>query len=255
MRLVILITSLVVAALFASALAASFINPLLVESAARELIRREVEQRVGQRLEQLDNSRLADAARRMLGRNEAEIAQTRRKLSEGLPRRVADVAAKMRNIDCECRQKIEQAVTEQIERDLARLSNINERLTTLIQAKYMEVAASLTREFRIFTAANALVFALLSATACFRRRAGLQLLLPAVVLVGAAGIVGGLYLFGQDWLHTLVFSDYVGLGYFAYLGLAMLLLADIVFNRARITTRIVNASFSALGSAVQVLPC
>lgn len=119
----------------------------------------------------------------------------------------------------------------------------------------MQVAGALLREVRIFTAANALVFLLLFATTYARRRAGLQLLLPAVVLAGAAVLVAGLYLFGQDWLHTIVFSDYTGLTYFAYLGAAMLFLADVAFNRARVSTTIVNASFQAAGVALSAAPC
>ena len=102
-----------------------------------------------------------------------------------------------------------------------------------------EVVRALLREFRIFTAANALIFLLLGATTYWRRTAGLQLLLPAVVLVGSATLVGAFYLFAQDWLHTILFSDYVGLGYFAYVGMEAVCLADIVFNRARVTTEVV----------------
>jgi hypothetical protein len=65
-----------------------------------------------------------------------------------------------------------------------------------------------------------------------RKRAGLQLVLPTVVLLGAAGLAGYLYLFNQDWLHTIIFSEYVGLGYFVYLALAVALLTDVLFNRA-----------------------
>jgi hypothetical protein len=124
-----------------------------------------------------------------------------------------------------------------------------------IRTKYMETAEALTREFRIFTGANAAMFALLGLTTRWRKRAGAQLLLPAAVLIGAAAVVGGLYLFSQNWLHTVVFAEYVGLGYFAYLALAVALLADIAFNRARVTTEIVNAILNVLGSAVTVVPC
>jgi hypothetical protein len=111
------------------------------------------------------------------------------------------------------------------------------------------------REFRIFTSANAIVFALLGITALIRRKAGMQLVLPAVVLVGAAVIVAGFYLFNQDWFHTILFNDYVGFGYFAYLGVAVAFLADIAFNHARVTTQLVNGFFSAIGAAFSAVPC
>src|SRR5256885_15548500 len=73
------------------------------------------------------------------------------------------------------------------------------------------------REFRIFTASNALVFLALTSVTARRRRAGLQLALPAIVLVTASAVTATLYLFAQDWLHTIVFGSYIGLAYMAYL--------------------------------------
>jgi hypothetical protein len=88
-----------------------------------------------------------------------------------------------------------------------------------------------------------------------RRQAKLQLLLPALVVFGAVGLTGGLYLLNQDWLHTIVFGDYVGWGYAAYLSLVAALLADILLNRARVSTRILNLLFDIVGSAATVTPC
>jgi 1,4-dihydroxy-2-naphthoate octaprenyltransferase len=119
----------------------------------------------------------------------------------------------------------------------------------------MEVAESLTREFSIFTGANALVFALLGVTVAIRKQARLQLALPALVLLDAAGLVGYLYIFNQNWLHSVVFGEYVGLAYFGYLAVAATFLADIAFNKARVTTELLNAAFHAVSSAIQVVPC
>jgi hypothetical protein len=111
------------------------------------------------------------------------------------------------------------------------------------------------REFRIFTASNAIAFALLVAITLIRRAATLQLFLVALVVVGAVMVTGGLYLFNQNWLHTIVFGDYVGMAYAAYLAGVTLLFADVVFNRARVTTEIVNIVLEAIGSAARAVPC
>jgi hypothetical protein len=52
-----------------------------------------------------------------------------------------------------------------------------------------------------------------------------------------------------------VFSDFVGFAYIGYLGGAFALLCDILFNRARVTTELLNGLLDAIGSAVQVVPC
>ena len=255
MRVFINIIAFAGLALFGSAFIASYVKPGLVETLARDAIRSEVERRVSERIDALDGGRLAEMAKGLSGRNALEIAELKRKLAEGLPQKVAAIAAQMGNIDCECRKAIEKSMTGILERRVTDLSRVNERLELLIRTQYMGVAESLTREFRTFTGANALVFSLLAFAALLRRRAGLQLVLPTVVLLGAGGLVGYLYLFHQNWLHTILFSDYVGFGYFIYLALAVALLADIVFNRARVTTRLLNAAFSAVGSTLQAVPC
>ena len=255
MRIFIGITSIVGALVFGFAIVLSYVNPAFVESIAREVVRIEVERRVGERLNSLEGSKIAELAKRASGKNASEIAELKRKIAEGVPRKVAEIATEMRNPDCPCRKAIEKTVADIFEDRTLELSRLNERLALLVRTKYMEVAGALTREFRIFSGANALVFALLGVTVLIRKRAQLQLALPAVVLVGAAGLVGYLYVFNQNWLHSVLFGEYVGLAYFGYLALAVALLCDIVFNRARVTTKLINAALQVVGSAMQAVPC
>ena len=83
----------------------------------------------------------------------------------------------------------------------------------------------------------------------------LQLVLPAFVLVGAVGITGGMYLFSQNWLHTIIFGQYIGFAYSLYLAAVALLLTDVAFNRARVTTQIVNSALNLVGTAASAVPC
>jgi hypothetical protein len=255
MRHIILALSALGFALFGFAFALSVASPLLIERAAREVVRIEVERRVGEKIDSLSNQRIARLAERALKQNQAEIDRAQAALREDVPRKVANVVADMLNADCECRKRlVERAEKSQVE-ELSSLSQGREKLLFLIESTYASVSQSLMREFRIFTASNAAAFALLGITTLARRRVGLQLVLPAVVLVGAAAITGSLYLFNQNWLHTVVFGQYVGMAYVAYLAGVALLLTDIAFNRARVTTHMVNAVSSALGSSFAVVPC
>ena len=255
MRLFILCTAILGTVLFGAAFALSFANPLLIERMAREVLRLEVERRVGTKIDSLSNSRIVDLAQKALNRTDEDIAASTRQLKAGVPQKVAAIVADMLNVDCECRKRLvaqaEKSATEQ----LSSLSQVRARLVELIEASYAQVRASLLREFRIFTGANALVFLVLAVVAWHRRQASAQLFLPAVVLVGAALLTAGLYLFGQNWLHAIVFNEYVGLAYFAYLAVATALLWDVAFNRARMSTQIINHAASAVGSAFHVVPC
>lgn len=254
MRRFLLILSAIGALVFAGALVVSFTNPLLIERAAREIVRIEVERKTGEQIDALTNSRVAGLAQRALKQTDADIERTRQAIRDEVPQRVANVIANMLKADCECRKRLVRTA-EQAENDkLSSLGQVRERLTSLIESAYASVTRNLLREFRIFTGANAVAFLILGLTTVLRRRASLQLALPAALL-GAVVVTGGFYLFAQNWLHTIVFGDYVGLAYGAYLGGVAIGLIDVLVNRARMTTVVVNAVFSVLGLAIQAAPC
>ena len=90
----------------------------------------------------------------------------------------------MGDLSCECREKIELMLTEFSLIEIASLEAAQEKLTMLIR-KYLEVEAQLTREFRIFTAADAVVFPPLAAFNSLGRRGTQYLLAPALILLVA----------------------------------------------------------------------
>jgi hypothetical protein len=224
------------ASLFAFAFTLSFISPPLLESVAKTIIRHELERRVTAKLEAIGDGKVGKALDRIAPNHADEIAKMKKEIEAMVP----SVIAQMSDPACECRKRIESYIAHFDFKSL-RIGNITERAKVLIQAKYMEVVQALTQEFRIFTFANAIVFALLGLVAYFFRNAGMQLILPTIVLIGAAVLVGFFYIFGQDWIHTIIFSEYVGYGYFSYLGLAVAFMADIVFNRGRVLITINEA--------------
>lgn len=231
------------------------VNPGFVERVAKEVIRYQVEKNVREKVEAIDAHFLTKRAEAFAKGYAEEIALTKLQLSEQLPERVSTVIAEMANLNCECRRKIEGGLREGSEWRILNASQAREHLTMLIRAKYMETASQLTREFRIFTGTNALVFALLIVAVLVKRQAGIHLLPSALILLIAASAVAYLYLFNQNWLHTLVFSDYVGFAYVGYLGVAFAFLCDVLFNRGRVTTELLNLLLNAVGSAIQVAPC
>jgi hypothetical protein len=242
-------------AFFGLAFLASIANPGFVEQVARDIIRYEIERKVHERIEALDSHFLASKAAAFSKSYADEIARTKQFLAEQLPARLATVISEMQNLDCECRKKIEASIRVGLEGQIGNASAAQEHLTSLIRAKYMETANQVTREFRIFTGTNAFVFALLLSAVLLKRRADLHLLPSALVLFAAASVTAYLYLFNQNWLHTLVFSDYVGFAYLGYLAGAFAFLSDVVFNRGRITAEALNVVLNAVGSALQVAPC
>ncbi|MDR2016971.1 MAG: hypothetical protein LBP90_05145 [Burkholderiales bacterium] len=254
MRTIVLVISLIGTLFFGGVAALSWLNPLYIERAARELVRIEVERRVGEKIDTLSNTKIIGLARRTLEKTNVDLERAEQALRDEVPRRVADAIADLLDADCECRQRLrtymQQAQTEHI----SSLAEAKSKLLGWIESAYANVTQSLLRELRIVCFSNAFAFALLGIVTLVRRRATLQLALPALVLVGAVFITTSLYLFNQNWLHTIVFGAYVGWAYSFYLGTVALLLADIAFNRARVCTEIVNMILDAVGSA-RLLPC
>jgi hypothetical protein len=186
---------------------------------------------------------------------ESDIARTERAIRDEIPRKVVSVVTNMLDADCECRERLAGYVLKSETERLTSLMQARERLTGLIESVYASVASDLMREFRIFAASNAIAFVLLGLVTLMRSGATLQLVLPAVVLIGAVTVTGSLYLFNQNWLHTIVFGEYGGLAYAVYMLGVAFLLADVLLNRARVTTRLLNLAFHAIGSATTAVPC
>lgn len=241
--------------LFASGLVISLVNPLLIERMAREIVRIEIEHRVGEKVDALSNSKIVSFSQKVLSATNRNIEETQAALRDELPQKVANVVADMLKVDCECRKRLAAGFQQLTVNHLASLANVRERLNELIGSSYAAVRSNLLREFRIFCASNAMAFALLGIVAWRKRGATLQLLLPTIVILGAISITASLYIFKQDWLHTIVFNDYVGFGYCAYLAAVVSLLADILLNKARVTTEIVNGIGGLIGSASAAVPC
>ena len=255
MRLLILLVSLLGSLLFGGALLASYLQPIWIERGAREVIRLQIERKVGEKFGQLSDSRLAGAAQKLLNRTNVDIDESKQSIRSQLPKKLATVMADMLDADCECRKRLIESAERAEEQQLGALMLVKGKLTALIETAYVHTARKLLREFRIFSFSNALAFVLLGVVTLLRKKATLQLLLPAFVLVGAVLISGSMYLFQQNWLHTILFSSYVGWAYSGYLALVAIWLSDIAFNAARVTSKIVNTLLSAVGSASFVSPC
>ncbi len=248
-RRVILVVACLGALLFSGIFLVSWIHPIVLERIAREAVRLEVERRVGERIESLSGSRMAAMAQKAMGRTDEEIARVRKQLADNVPAKVAEITAKMLDKDCECRRKLERQFRRNAEERVGRLEELRDRLAGFVEDAYARVRDGLLRELRIFSGSNALAFGLLALAAWLKRGAGIQLLLPAIVLVGAVAIAAGFYVFQQDWLHTVLHGAWVGWAYAGWLVAVVLLLGDILLNRARVTSTIVGS----IGGSVS--PC
>ncbi len=231
---------------FGLAFAWSWLSPTTLETGARDLLRSEVTGRVEARLDMLADSRAARWASRAGLTTPDDL---RDRVEQVLPAALDGLFARMADRECSCRAAParEPALADWRSIDMATLRT---NLAELARGHYLAAASALLREFRIFTGTNALVLLALGVAASMRRHPPRVLLLPASVLVVAAVGVAIVYLFGQDWLRTIVFGQYVGLGYVAWLGIAFAFLADVMLNEARVTRHVSGSIGIDVGSCV-----
>lgn len=238
--------------LFLAAFLASWASPHFISDTAREVIRYRVAQEVNEKVDALGAEFLVEKAKILMKDKADEISRLKLLLKTKIPELVAMVANQMADPDCPCRKWTPEPIRNGLLAMLADATQMQDRLAGLIKTKYLEVEAKLTREYRIFTGTNALAFLLMTLAVLIRRRAGLHFLPVGLVLLLATLVTSYFYLFNQDWLHTVVFGDYVGFAYAAYLLFVFAAFGDILFNRARVTITVLDGIF---GSLFSLSPC
>ena len=245
--------------IFSLFFALTFSTPTWVEEFASDYIEGEATERLDQGIDSIQvpesDSGLARLARSIYERNQEQIEVRREQLREKVHEKKADALAQIRNLDCECRKKAAERLKRGFEIDIGFLQASNERITDFVQYKYATVAHELKRDIRIFTASNAAAFLLLLLISFIKPAAMLHLFLPGVLLAISTLVCSYFYVFEQNWLLTVIHSEYLGFAYLGWLGFVFLLFCDIALNRARVTSFILNAFFSAIGSALSVIPC
>jgi len=233
--------------LFGTAFAVTFVSPIYFEQAGKAFVQNRIEAEVRAKIQSLPAHLPATRAMGILSqRFQTDAAALQKKLEDRLPEKVADVIAQMLDLDCDCREKLGRTFRDTLEWRLTSLAGAQARLYEIIEGKYVQIVQKLLRELRIFSGCNAVAFLCLVAVSLRRKASGAQLLIPATLLLISTLVCAGFYLFEQNWFFTILFDDYLGYGYAAYLALVFLFLWDVSLNGARIT----GVALDGVGSVV-----
>ena len=240
----------------------TFADPHLIEKSGKSFIQWKLQKETDKKI---DTFRLPEAGKfeKLLGKKAANLRkQTEEYLTEikaqlkaDSPSIIAAQIAKMRNLDCECRKKWEQHLRTSMKLQIASLKKAKAKLIDYSQAKYMEIVKKLTLDVRIFLGANAVIFITLFMVSFLKPHAINHLFLPSTLMLVSTIICSYFYIFEQNWFYTIIYNDYTGFGYIGYLAFVFAILCDIVFNKGRVTTEILNAILSAIGRAGSLVPC
>ena len=240
----------------------TFSDPNLIEKSARSFIEWELKNEMTKKIDsiQLPKSKkleelFGDKAKNLRIKTEQKLEALKRQLKDDAPKIIMTQVAKTSDLTCECRDKWEERLRSMLKFKITSLEKTKEKLALFAQAKYMEIVEKLTLDIRIFLGANALIFSFLLLVSFLKPKATEHLFLPAILMLVSTVIGSYFYLFEQDWFYTIVYNDYVGFGYVAYLAIIFAVLCDIAFNKAKVVTAIINQFFNAIGSALSVSPC
>ncbi|MGR8935576.1 MAG: hypothetical protein ACU837_14470 [Gammaproteobacteria bacterium] len=259
MRIILGIIGLIGVLIFGTSFYFTYGVPGGVEEVAKDFIKERIEDETKERIDSLSlaasESTLRKLAVKMMKGREQEIEQLKIKLQEKAYEKTAAVIAEMRDLSCECRIKYAQRLKENLELRISGLEAMNEKLMGFMKSKYMQVVNNLTHELRIFTGSNLAMFTLLLLASFLKPKAVIQLFVPGLLLAVSTIICSYFYLFEQNWFFTIIYSDFLGFWYLGYVGGLFLWFCDIIFNKARVTTEIVNMVLNAIGSALQAVPC
>ncbi|WP_286829007.1 MULTISPECIES: hypothetical protein [Kordiimonas] len=236
--------------LFAAAFAFVQFQPKAFESMVLSFATEKVQDRVSRSPQAHLATTLSERASAFLSEEQRQVAAS---LKAEIPEYIAAVVAA--HCKCETRAELALKLRAGLEARHARLAKAMDSLAQAATNQYDAVQTELRQDVRIFLGTNLVVFLLALAACLFRAPARLHLLPICSILIASVILGSSWYIFGQDWMTTIAFNDYAGYGYSAGLGILAVLLVDILFFHACLTSALLSGISDALGAAVSFSPC
>lgn len=235
--------------------AVTFVSPEAIERSAESFVKYQIEKEVREKQQAVSQSTVTNKALDVAGRLGFEKENIQENLDKKLPEKVASVIASLCGYDCEKKKALAQSIRSGYLERIKSIQVAENTLGDIIKGKYIEIVGNLKFDLQIFLGTNFLMFTVLLTVSFAKPETIAHLFLPGMLLLAATVLSSSIYLFGQDWFYTILYNDYMGLGYSAYIAVIFGALVDIVFNKARVTTKIINGIANAIGSAFSAVPC
>jgi len=243
------------ALLFGILFSVTFVSPKVIEESAKGFVKHQIEKEVREKQQSVADSSVASKALSIAESLGLESGRIQEDLDNNLPEKIASVIASMCGYDCEKKKALAQSITSGYLDRLKSIKVAQATLGELIKGKYIEIVGNLKFDLRIFLGSNFGMFLILLVVSLAKPRAMAHLFLPGLLLDLATTISSTIYLYGQDWFYTILYNDYMGFGYLAYISVIFGVLVDIALNKARVTSEVINGLANALGSVFSVVPC
>ncbi|MEM9573449.1 MAG: hypothetical protein AAF996_18445 [Pseudomonadota bacterium] len=219
----------------------------------------QVEKSVDERLSAIANSdtadRISDLAGRVSDRLQSRVDEARDDLNAGMDEFISDVLAAACKLDCERRGEAAAAVRAFYESSILRHSMALERIQAFIEGQFDDVMEELRADLKIFAGSSGIALGFAFLLALFRGPAAVHLLPISITLSVATLLMAVWYGLGQDWVTTILYSEYWGWTYSVLLALLSSLMIDIAANRARVSSFVFNNIGRIFSSGFEISPC
>jgi len=245
--------------IYGAAFIYSFTSPQTIEKNARGFIKEQVAKKTHEKIDSIGSkhkdNKLVKLSANLFKKKKEQLVLYKEGLKLKIDEKLANVMAKMLDLDCECRQKYKERFHNFITTKIINLKTATKTLEAFMTQKYMYVIQNIIKDFRIFLGSSFFVLLLMLVLLYTKPQATIQIDVLASMMLVSTVVSSYLYIFKQNWFYTIIYNSFIGYAYLMYLGIIFLFLCDIIFNKARITTEIVNAILNALGSSVSAVSC
>jgi hypothetical protein len=229
----------------AGAFVALVIDPAALEREARAQVTARIQRELASRFPLIEDGGRLAALRDKLAGTANRLGAL---LQTEAPEAVGEVLARLCRYDCETGEQIGERIRGRLEGQRLRGLLGVDRVVDWAHGRYQGLVMELVGELRLFTGANALVFALAFIASVMAPVAYRRIRLAIWLLVASTVAAAWLYVFHQGWFTAILFADYVGTAYLVWIGAVFALLLDAVFNRGRVVEAVVSSLGSAPGS-------
>ena len=245
--------------IYGGAFVYSFTSPQIIEKNARGFIKEQVSKKTHEKIDNIgskykDNT-LVKLSAKIFKKKKEQLALYKESLKLKIDEKLANVMVKMLDLNCECRQKYKGIFHDFITTKITDLKAATKKLETFMTAKYMYVVENIIKDFRIFLGSSFIVLFIMLLLLFIKPQVSIQINMLAGLMFVSTLVSSYLYIFKQNWFYTIIYNDFVGFAYLMYLGIIFLFLCDIIFNKARIITEIVNMILNGIGSTLTAFTC
>jgi len=236
-----LITGIVI---YGIAFVYSFSSPQSIERHARSFVKEKVLQKTHDTIDKLrdneKNSKFVKVSKKLFHYKSQDLARYKKFLKSHIDEKLANVMAKMLNLNAKCRQKYKTIFHGFLIKKITNLKTATKTLEAFMTHHYMFVVSKIIKDFRIFLGSNLLILILMLFVLYQRSQASRKIYFLSGAMFITTVFASYLYLFNQNWFYTIIYNDFIGYTYLLLLMISLFFLVDIIFNKGRVSSALLS---------------